>query len=195
MSSWFKPESFKSLTDKVHESMDKVQKSMPKIDKEMIEKLTLTTPELTAERQKIDQEERHKEAVRDSLAGMLPWETRDSERDILVEECKEAILKLSSEKETFFGPYRMPETGIKETEKVKGKGEDGEEDEEEEEHTVSKHIEPSQEALEKLEKLEPLPKLLADFDLDSHVGLINRLLKVDPKLVEMQSKLSGMCFF
>jgi hypothetical protein len=32
---------------------------------------------------------------------------------------------------------------------------------------------------------------LQDFDLDSHVGLIQMLLKEDPKLVEMQSNLSG----
>jgi len=39
--------------------------------------------------------------------------------------------------------------------------------------------------------LQPLPTLLADFDLDTHVGLIQRLLKVDPKLVEMHSRLSS----
>jgi len=33
--------------------------------------------------------------------------------------------------------------------------------------------------------------LLSDFDMNSHVGLIKRLLKEDPKLVEMQAKLSG----
>jgi hypothetical protein len=47
------------------------------MDKSMLEKLTLTTSELRAERQRIDEEERGKEAIRDMLAGMLPWETRD----------------------------------------------------------------------------------------------------------------------
>ena len=97
MSSWFSVDSFKSLADKVNveslkEIAGKAQEALPKIDQEMIEKLTLTTPELTAERQRIEEEERRKEQVRDTLAGLLPWETRDPERDILVEECRDAIL-------------------------------------------------------------------------------------------------------
>ena len=44
-----------------------------------------------------------------------------------------------------------------------------------------------------MSKLEPLPPLLRDFDLDSHVGLIQKLLKEDPKLEERQSVLSGKC--
>jgi hypothetical protein len=36
--------------------------------------------------------------------------------------------------------------------------------------------------------------LLAEFDLDAHVGLIRKLLKEDPMLVEQQSKLSGELF-
>ena len=107
---------------------------------------------------------------------MLPWETRDSDREILVEECKEAILALSQSDSTFLGPYQMP---------ALPKTSDEEEEEEQEE------LVPSPESLEKLSKLEPLPPLLAEFDLDSHVGLIQRLLKEDEKLVEQQSKLSG----
>jgi hypothetical protein len=114
---------------------------------------------------------------------MLPWETRDAEREILVEECKEAILALSEKDETFLGPYRMP--ALPKTDDTK----DDEEDEEEEE--VVEEIVPSEESLEKLSKLEPLPPLLADFDLDAHVGLIQRLLEVDGKLVEKQARLSG----
>ena len=180
MSSWFSAESIKGLTEKV-------QSAIPKIDAEMIEKLTLTTPELTAERQRIDQEERRKERVRDVLAGMLPWETRDPERDILVDECKEAILQLSTDRKTFYGPYPMPGKKIK-LEKGKETDED-QEHEEAEAHEAEN--EPPSESLEKLAKLEPLPILLQEFDLDAHVGLINRLLKEDPKLVEMQSHLSG----
>ena len=62
-------------------------------------------------------------------------------------------------------------------------------DEEEEEEEAG----PSPESLVKLAKLEPLPPLLAEFDLDAHVGLIQKLLKVDDMLVEQQSKLSGEC--
>jgi len=110
---------------------------------------------------------------------MLPWETRDTEREILVEECKEAILALSTRDDTFLGPYKMP--ALPKTS----------DDEEEEEDFVQQDMMPSEESLEKLSKLEPLPPLLADFDLDAHVGLIQRLLQVDETLVEQQSKLSG----
>jgi hypothetical protein len=161
---------FKDLTDKV-------QSALPVIDDKMLEKLTLTTPELTAERQRIDAEERRKEKARDMLAGMMPWETRDPERDILVEECKEAILQLSSKKETFFGPYVMP--------RLRAKTED------DDENIDKKAMKPSKESLEKLEKLEPLPPLLQNFDFHAHVGLIGKILAADPQLVEMQSNLSG----
>jgi hypothetical protein len=181
MSSWFNVESItKSVTDAINvdsikQLTDKVQQAIPKIDSEMLEKLTLTTPELTAERQRIDEEEKRKEQVRDSLAGLLPWETRDPERDILVEECRDAMLQLSQTRESFFGPYPMPKRHA---------------DKEEEEEEPGKD-KPSADSLEKLAKLEPLPALLQEFDLDAHVGLINRLLKEDKKLEVMQSELSG----
>jgi hypothetical protein len=202
MSSWFNMESLKDLTDKVQQSMEQVQHSIPanlgsmKLDREMLGKLTLTSPELTAERQRIDAEERRKESARDTLAGMLPWETRDPERDILVEECKEGILKLSSDKDTFFGPYAMPQKGVNleknQTKDEDGNGEegDGAGDTGEEEEQLGE-MTPPPDSLEKLQKLEPLPPLLGNFDLDSHVGLIEKVLKEDPELVQMQSKLSG----
>ena len=188
MSSWFSVDSFKSLADKVNveslkEIAGKAQEALPKIDQEMIEKLTLTTPELTAERQRIEEEERRKEQVRDTLAGLLPWETRDPERDILVEECRDAILQLSKDRSTFFGPYPMPPRRVRAAPK--------EEDEKEPAEVKEKSDQPSVDSLEKLAKLEPLPKLMQEFDLDAHVGLIDRLLKEDKNLVEMQSELSG----
>lgn len=178
------------------ELKNKVQAAIP-IDAETIQKLTLTTPELTAERERIDEEEKRKVRVRDSLAGMFPWETRDEEREILVEECKEAIMALSSVDDTFFGPYQVPTMNVitttaKETEEEEEEEEDGEEqEEEEEEEEVVVDKDPTADSLEKLAKLEPLPPLLGDFDLDSHVGLIQKMLKVDPTLVERQSTLSG----
>jgi hypothetical protein len=70
--------------------------------------------------------------------------------------------------------------------------EDAEDDEDhEKEPEIDKNQKPSPESLVRLEKLEPLPPLLNNFDLDAHVGLIERMLKVDPQLVEMQSMLSG----
>lgn len=189
---------------------EKVQKAIP-LDKELLAKLTLNTDEMKAVRQQFGDEAKRKEQVKDMLAGMLPWETRDKERDILVEECKEAILALSHKDETFYGPYEMPELKVKlddddddnEAKKKANKiGEDGEEEEEddaeegleeeEEEGGEDKmNQKPSQESLEKLAKLEPLPPLLRDFDLDSHVGLIQKLLKVDPELQRQQSTISG----
>ena len=56
---------------------------------------------------------------------------------------------------------------------------------------VVKDRDPTVDQLEKLSKLEPLPLLLRDFDLDAHVGLIQKLLQVDRRLVERQSTLSG----
>lgn len=213
--SWFNMNSMKegltnfnmeSMKDGLTKGVAQVQTAVHKMDlkipnKEMLEKLTLTTPELRAERQRIDEEERRKETVRDMLANMLPWETRDTERDILVEECKEAILKLSSDKETFFGPYQMPKAvGLGKMKSIDGKEDkeeeednenEKEENEEEEEESTADDHKPSKESLEKLAKLEPLPPLLQNFDLDAHVGLIQNLLKVDLILSTMQSKLSG----
>ncbi len=186
MDSWFNIDSLKSLTEKVNaesikEFTEKVQSALPKIDDSLIEKLTLTSPELAEERRKIDNEERAKEASRNSLAGLLPWETRDPDRDILVDECRDAILKLSRDRSTFSGPYPMP--------KSKTSAQDNEQDKESHDNN-----DPSQESKEKLEKLEPLPKRLQDFSLDAHVGLIERLLKEDPNLVKMQMSLSGTRF-
>jgi hypothetical protein len=151
---------------------------------EVLEKLTLTTPELLAERQRIDEEEKRKEHVRDMLASLLPWETNDAERDILVEECKEAILNLSKSRDTFYGPYELPKLGAKTTE------DDDNDDKSHESFSVEKDL-PSKESLEKLAKLEPLPSLLQNFDFHAHVGLISRMLALDPNLVLMQSKESG----
>jgi hypothetical protein len=168
--SWFNMQAMKEGLTKgvaqVQTAVDKMDLKIPPMNNAYLEKLTLTTPELRAERQRIDEEERRKETVRNMLANMLPWETRDAERDILVEECKEAILKLSSEKETFFGPYQMPKAvglgkmnhlqGVSEKEEDNENENKKEEHEEEEESTADFH-KPSKESLEKLAKLEPLP--------------------------------------
>lgn len=205
MSNWFS--GIKDLTDKVQsvdigkltesvkEMTDKVQSAIP-IDTETIQKLTLTTPEMQAERQKMDEEYRHKVAVKDSLSHMLPWETCDEEREILVEECREAIMALSGEIDTFFGPYKVPRKNVNTENEEKEKTEEEqllEEEEDVEEKTKAsvKDKDPSPESLEKLAKLEPLPALLANFDLDAHVGLIKKMLDADPRLVDRQSNLSG----
>ena len=185
---------FTSGLDTLSQFSEKVQKAIP-VDKDLLAKLTLNTDEMKAERQQFGDDAKRKADVKDMLAGMFPWETRDSERDILVEECKEAILALSANEETFYGPYEMPQLNVKlEEDKKKKDGEDeAEEEEKEDEEEIKKKTEhkPSKESLEKLAKLEPLPPLLRDFDLDSHVGLVQKLLKEDPKLERQQSVLSG----
>ena len=179
MSSWFK-----DLTDQV-------QSALPKFDSvdvggsasSLLQSLTLTTPELTAERERIDAEEKRKVKIRNALSGMLPWQTNDTERDILVEECKDAILLLSSNKETFFGPFLLPPM------KTKPAIMNSDDDDADGDNIIDGT--PSEESLEKLAKLQPLPPLLENFELLAHVGLIEKVLKEDPNLVHMQSKLSG----
>jgi hypothetical protein len=180
-----------------------VESAMPKIDGgSVLQKLTLTSPELLEERRRIDEEERRKERVRD-LVSLLPWETRDPERDILVEECREAILKLSSDKHVFSGPFHLPKPtvnlqdddddgGGSRPDKAASEGDDEEEGDNNGNIREELQVEPPTDAsLEKLRCLEPLPALLRDFALEAHVGLIQRLLQADPELVRMQSNLSG----
>lgn len=179
MSSWFSGSAFDTLND----LKNKVQSSVNSIDPDLIQKLTLQSPELAAERERIDNEERRKENVRDTLAEILPWDTRDAEMEILVDECKEAILGLSAREETFTGPFVL-DGGLP-------SGEEEGEGEVDSDLKAAKDLEQAEKSAGKLSKLQPLPALLADFDLDTHVGLIQRLFEVDPKLVEMHSRLSS----
>ncbi len=179
--SWFSGSALPlSLGDTLNGLKDKVQAKVNSIDPDLIKKLTLQSDELLAERQQIDDEERRKEAVRDSLSEILPWETRDVEMEILVDECREVILGLSSKNEAFTGPFVL-EGGLG-VEGGNGDDEDGQ---------MAKDVAAAEASAEKLSKLQPLPALLASFDLDTHVGLIQRLLTEDPKLVDMQSRLSS----
>jgi len=161
----------------------------------MIQQYYNNKDELVSERERIDEEERRKELVRYSLSEIFPWETRDSEMEILVDECKEVILGLSSKDETFVGPFilagGLPAVSGGEDE---GNGDNNDDDQEEgitEDQKATKDLAAAQSSAEKLEKLQPLPTLLADFDLDTHVGLIQRLLKEDPNLVDMHTRLSS----
>lgn len=195
---------FSAITDTVASVSEKVTSAIP-IDKEMLDKLMLNTDEMKATREQFGEEAARKTAAKDLLAKMLPWDTKDNERDILVDECKEAILALSTNEATFYGPFEMPELDVNveddEDEKKKKSVDSDDEDEEEEEEEVvdeeedeeekRKRLLPSEESLEKLAQLEPLPPLLQEFDLECHVGLIQMILKEDPKLVEMQSTISG----
>jgi hypothetical protein len=195
--SWF------TVPDALKDLKATVESAIPKIDGgSVLEKLTLTSPELLEERRRIDEEEKRKERVRD-LISLLPWETRDPERDILVEECREAILKLSSDKQVFSGPFHLPKPSVNlwdsedDGSRPDKAANEGEIEHEEGDRKAKSEKEPPQvepptdASLEKLRCLEPLPRLLRDFELDAHVGLIQKLLQADPELVRMQSSLSG----
>lgn len=169
----------------LHDLKNNVESSVKKtIDPDLIKKLMLQSDELVSERERIDNEERRKEAVRDSLAEILPWETRDTEMEILVDECKEVILGLSSNEETFTGPFVLA-GGL-----PSGEGEE-EVDDDDEDAKVAKDMSAAEISAEKLSKLQPLPKLLSEFDLDTHVGLIQRVFREDENLVEIHSRLSS----
>lgn len=188
MTSWF---SGGALGDTLSGLKDKVQSRVNNIDPDLLKKLTLQSDELVSERQRIDEEERRKEAVRETLSEILPWETRDEEMEILVDECKEVILGLSSNDETFTGPFVLP-GGLMSNEGGEDVADAVEEDvEEDADRKAAEDLAAAEQSAIKLSKLQPLPILLADFDLDTHVGLIERVLKVDPKLVGAHSRLSS----
>ena len=241
MSSWFGTglsSTLTSLTEKASETVQNASKAVkdviPKEQQELLAKLTLNTDEMKATRQQFGEEAQRKLEAQKRLGQLLPWETSDPDREILVDECKEAILELSKHADTFYGPYEIPMLNVhleddddEEEEEdndhhQQGEGEDGDGDDDGEggekiaedepatksesgdaddgdsvdgekpvRSAASQHFRPSAESKEKLEKLQPLPPLLEDFDLDSHVGLIQRLLKEDPELVQKQAALSG----
>eukprot|EP00536_Pseudo-nitzschia_multiseries_P000666 jgi/Psemu1/300254/fgenesh1_kg.8_\ len=217
MSSWFKSvgldSAFESLSEKVQAVSESVQDAIPTEHKEFLAKITLNTDEMISERQNFGDEATRKAEARDRLSKILPWETLDAEREILVEECKDAILELSGKEETFFGPFEMPLLNVQlSEEEEEAEGEEHEEEPEVgeqndivhngsdgksnvgvagEEQEGNKRGAPSDESREMLAKLEPLPPMLDNFDLDEHVGLIQRVLAEDPNLVEMQANISG----
>jgi hypothetical protein len=180
---------------------ESVKDAIPAEYREGLAKLTLNTEEMINERQHFREEALRKEEAKKRLDSILPWETKDSEREILVEECKEAILALSQHEATFFGPYEMPLLNVQlddddneaadEVEAEETLDGDADGAQKEKPNPKHRHMKPTEESKEKLAKLQPLPPLLEEFDLDSHVGLIQRVLKEDPMLVKMQASFSG----
>lgn len=154
----------------------KVQESLP-IDNDLIKKLTLRSDDLQAEHDLIDAQETRKEIVRDYLSKILPWETKDEARVILVDECREAVQGLAAKGDTFTGPFELP---------------DGMERMFSENSGMTEATDESRaESSKKIEKMGSLPELLDEFDLDAHVGLIERLFKVDKALVRSHSLLES----
>lgn len=197
MSSWFSTASLPtSVTDAWNEVNERVQQSIPVDKKLLFEKLSLESPELKEERIRLEAEENRKEKIYEYMSELLPWETKDEEREILVEECKEAILALSVQEKTFIAPYVLPDPKMKmfipfevvyeEEDKDNNFPTQPDSPPTEEDLAVLR-----QEMQEKLHKLEPLPPLLQHFDLDAHVGLIQRLLVEDVNLKEIHACLAG----
>jgi len=75
--------------------------------------LTLTTPELTSELHKLEEEEQRKENLHQkTLTNLLPWETHEVESKILEEECKDSILSLSKDDKTFISSVKPEEEAV-----------------------------------------------------------------------------------
>lgn len=152
MTAWFN-----NITAQIQKEINEVVPSKENVN-DLFQSLTLRSPELAEEQARINEEEIRKESVKDALASLLPWDTRNEEHEILVAECQEEILALSVDEKTFQGPY-------------------GKDDLEAE--------------AKALQTLEDYPALLRKFDLDAHVGLVQRLFQEDANLVEMHSQFSG----
>jgi len=151
-----------------------------------LRKLALNSPDMVAERSQLDLEERRKELVRDHLSELLPWETHNEELAIFVQDCRDGILSLSHERSTFLVPFAPPEgTHLFSADDGNSSIDDSENNQDEVEEAVREEV------MQKLVKLQPLPSLLEDFDIDAHVGLIERLLAEDTTLSDMHSTLTG----
>ncbi len=208
-------EAFNKIGDNLGDLQSKVKDAIPTVavDNDLINKITLRSDELLREHELLDAQEKRKELVKEYLSELLPWETKDESKEILVEQCQEAILKLSQEKESFETPF-MLEKGemfnpdyytevnfenmneVADDEKTdsspsaEADAADATADatrDQKKEVDVGDSMTPEQ----KLEKMQPLPLLLEHFDIDTHVGLIERVLKEDENLVHMHSLLSG----
>lgn len=169
MSSWFN-----DALGALNEISTKVQSSLP-VDDDLIGKLTLRSDDLRAIHDLIDKEETQKEQATKLLSHLLPWETEDETKVILVEECKASILELSLLDHSFTTPFGLPE-GLKMWS--------------EQSRMKESTKEMQEEAWGKFEKI-PLPDLLRDFDLDAHVELVQKLFKLDRNLVVAHSKLAN----
>jgi hypothetical protein len=84
---------------------------------------------------------------------------------------------MASKGETFTGPFALPEGTTRMFSEESGIEEASEES--------------KMEADKKLQKMGKLPPLLDEFDLDAHVGLIEKLFKVEKDLVKTHSCLQN----
>eukprot|EP00592_Proboscia_alata_P007673 CAMPEP_0194355614 /NCGR_PEP_ID=MMETSP0174-20130528/3500_1 /TAXON_ID=216777 /ORGANISM="Proboscia alata, Strain PI-D3" /LENGTH=450 /DNA_ID=CAMNT_0039124957 /DNA_START=101 /DNA_END=1453 /DNA_ORIENTATION=+ len=260
-----------SLTDSLQEAQNSIENKIQNAigaENTLLGALTLQTDELEAERHQIDLEEQRKEDVKNVLASIYPWETRDEEKQLLEGECRVAMLALSTSRQTFIGPHGNTRekiitddteeeisfvdvnlnSGVHNSPNSEGDMQSSSEDKELIEKEVPENISSKKEEDQKVtdsknntltQKEDPyavlksailariradnnmddlhgplgtgggnddnvstekkcgglfnaeIPILLAEFDLDAHVGLIQRLFQCDPNLVEMHKNLSG----
>jgi len=179
-----------NISNKVQASVSELSTLVPDLpdndQTNFLRKLALNSPDMVAERSRLDVEERRKELVRDHLSELLPWETHNEELGIFIEDCQEGILALSRERYTFLVPFAPPK-GMYLFSADDGSG--STDDVENNQYEVTEAV--REEVMQKLVKLQPLPTLLEDFDIDAHVGLIERLLAEDSTLSEVHSTLTG----
>mmetsp|Transcript_8732 Transcript_8732/g.10188 ORF Transcript_8732/g.10188 Transcript_8732/m.10188 type:complete len:381 (+) Transcript_8732:217-1359(+) len=185
------------ISTKVQASVTELSTLVPEIpdndQTKFLRSLTLNSPDMVAERSQLDLEERRKELARDHLSELLPWETNNEELGIFVEDCREGILALSSERSTFLLPFSPPEGMHLFPTEDGGGGGGANEDTGDAENSGGEEVDEvvREKIKQKLIKLQPLPVLLEDFDIEAHVGLIERLLGEDTILETMHSSLTG----
>jgi hypothetical protein len=206
MSSWFPSfegatEALTQIGNEIGELSNKVQESLPElsnqvqgalpIDGNLFNKLTLRSDELVKEHELLEAQEKRKELVRDYLSDIFPWETKDETRAIFIDQCRSAIFDLSCHKSTFETPFQLQRGELLNAEYFEVEEEEVEIDFENKKNEKENETKIDESSQEKLEKMLPLPLLLEHFDIDTHVGLIERLMKEDTRLVLMHSMLSG----
>jgi len=165
-----------------------IQDAIPDNVTKVIKELSLNADDMVAEREQLTREEAEKKAKQEWSKGIiLPWETNDEERCILCDECKDAILKLSEDDSAFLAPFKDINEGRS--------GVTVAADEEESSTAAEAEAEAEDDHNEKqspLESSQPVTALLpANFDLESYVGLIERLLVIDVNLKKRHADLIG----
>lgn len=153
-----------------------IQNAIPDDVTKMIKEISLNADDMVAEREQFTREEVEKKAKQEwSKDIILPWESNDEERCILCDECKDAILKLSESDFAFLAPYKDPiDDDQSDTAAASAEGGNNE----------------KQMILQ--ESSQPAMALLPlDFDLESYVGLVERLLQIDANLKERHAELIG----
>uniref|UniRef100_A0A6U5JGA1 Uncharacterized protein n=1 Tax=Corethron hystrix TaxID=216773 RepID=A0A6U5JGA1_9STRA len=119
---------------------------------------------------------------------MLPWETDEEEKEILCPEVREVILKFGSSRTVFEGPFRMSSGAMCIAEEADEKQDGEEEVVFQEEEKVIDEVDAILKDTTKEKDEKEIEELYFPFDLDSHLGLIRRMMEIDEHLVAAHSK-------